>query len=464
MTLPANGSQVPPGSWIAANKVQFHFHVTASIGTLTPQIELASPENGFTGQPSASGPRVSTGGQATVTSGGLADGTRYVWQARVVDNRGTPSDWVAFNTGAGPANDFGVDLTPPQRPVIASPSNPDQTTWYNTRAVRFTWSARDTGSGIKGYTFVLEQHAHVILPGSLTSQTSLNLNNLSDGTWFLALRAEDKVGNWSPTATYRVQLDRQPPQVTWLSPRRFSFNPYRGSTTVRFSVTKTASVRLRLYRVGSTRMVSTFSFQRLAAGAATSLSWSGRDGHGHIVPRGFYFFSVRAIDRASNIGRYTVGAIDVSPDRGVRAATGQLLYPTGGKLIIVSLAREELYAYDGTRLVLETPVTTGNPNLPTPAGSYTIMAKYHPFEFISPWPEGSQYYYPPSLSQYAMLFRDGGYFLHDAPWRSAFGAGTDGAGQPGTNYGGTHGCINIPPSPTFFLWNWAPVGTNVQVM
>ena len=52
----------------------------------------------------------------------------------------------------------------------------------------------------------------------------------------------------------------------------------------------------------------------------------------------------------------------------------------------------------------------------------------------------------------AMLFRDGGYFIHDAPWRSDYGAGSN-------LRGGTHGCVNVPLSGETWLWNWAPVGT-----
>ena len=170
------------------------------------------------------------------------------------------------------------------------------------------------------------------------------------------------------------------------------------------------------------------------------------------------------VDHANNAVHWNVGGITVDPQQPHRSITGQILFPGDGKKIIVSLSRETLYAYDGDRLALQTLVTTGNPALPTPTGTFTVMAKYHPFEFISPWPAGPPYWYAPSLAQYAMLFRDGGYFLHDAPWRSAFGPGTNGAGQPGTNYGGTHGCINIPPGPMLFLWNWTPPGTTVMVV
>jgi lipoprotein-anchoring transpeptidase ErfK/SrfK len=183
-----------------------------------------------------------------------------------------------------------------------------------------------------------------------------------------------------------------------------------------------------------------------------------------MLPRGYYFFAATAVDRARNFTHVNVGGIRLNPIPPTVGPDGVRLYANGGKEIIVVLSQQTLYAYNGTHLDLKTYVTTGNPALPTPVGTYSVMAKYHPYEMISPWPVGSPYYYAPSWMSYAMLFRDGGYFLHDAPWRSTFGPGTNGPGTPGTNYGGTHGCVNIPLSAMTYLWNWTPVGTKVLVV
>lgn len=458
-----DGKIVSPGSWVASTKLDLHLRATVSGGPLTPQVEVVPSTSAFTGKPTSSGAPVSSTDTATVSVSNLVDGQSYRWQARLVDSSGNASAWTIFNPSPAATVGFSIDVTPPDRPTIVSSTNPSQSAWYNSRTVDFRWKSTDSGSGIKGFTFAMEQRAHVIPPGALTSQTHLSLKKLADGVWILALRAEDRAGNWSPTATYRVQLDRRAPQISWVGPQRFSYNPYRGSTTLKISVSKDSDVQVQLYRVGSSKAVRSYTLRNVKPGA-TSIIWNGKDAHNRMVPKGYYFVTARAVDRANNVTRGNFGGIDVNPQSPMRAATGQLLFPQSGKEIIVSLSRETLYAYDGTHLVLQTYVTTGNPNLPTPVGSYTILAKYHPYEFISPWPPGSQYYYPPSESNYAMLFRDGGYFLHDAPWRSAFGPGTNGAGQPGSNYGGTHGCVNIPPGPTLYLWNWAPVGTTVLVV
>ncbi len=136
------------------------------------------------------------------------------------------------------------------------------------------------------------------------------------------------------------------------------------------------------------------------------------------------------------------------------------------KVIMVSAetSGQTLRAYQNGVLVHEDYVTTGMPELPTPPGAYQVMAKYSPYEMISPWPAGSPYYYPPSMTNFAMLFRDGGYFLHDAPWRAVYGPGTNlpHASDPGEPIG-THGCVNLPYPDMVWLWNWTPVGTTVVV-
>jgi lipoprotein-anchoring transpeptidase ErfK/SrfK len=127
-----------------------------------------------------------------------------------------------------------------------------------------------------------------------------------------------------------------------------------------------------------------------------------------------------------------------------------------GKLIVVSLSRQVLTAYSNGTAVLTTYITTGRPQLPTPPGVYHVFARYSPYEMISPWPYGSPFWYPPSWVNWAMEFRGGGYFIHDAPWRSWYGPGSE-------TYDGTHGCVNVPYSPMLFLWNWTPIGTTVVV-
>ena len=146
----------------------------------------------------------------------------------------------------------------------------------------------------------------------------------------------------------------------------------------------------------------------------------------------------------------------IKNDLDFQAQQAQLV-AAAGKLILISIHDQHLKALQDGVVLLETDVATGRPGLPTLTGTTHIMARYSPYLMVSPWGPGSPYYYAPSWVQYAMLFHDGGYFIHDAPWRSVWG--------PGANTtAGTHGCVNVPIDKMVWLWNWAPIGTTVSVV
>ena len=138
---------------------------------------------------------------------------------------------------------------------------------------------------------------------------------------------------------------------------------------------------------------------------------------------------------------------------------------TTGKEIIVSLSRQWMWAYQNGVQVYNSPVMTGRPALPTPTGTYHVFLKLHPTTFTSPWPPGSPYWYPLTYINYALEWRAGGFFLHDSWWHSVYGPGTNGWHYD-PKFGwqwGTHGCVAMPLSAAAWLYNWAPIGTLVQV-
>jgi hypothetical protein len=126
-----------------------------------------------------------------------------------------------------------------------------------------------------------------------------------------------------------------------------------------------------------------------------------------------------------------------------------------GKVIVISLSRQSLTAYQDGNPVLTTLITTGRPALPTPPGNYTVLRKNHPWQMTSDFPRSSPYWYPPSWVQYTLWFRSDGYAIHDAPWRSSYG--------PGTQAAGSHGCVNVPMPTMTQLYKWADVGIPVRV-
>ena len=138
----------------------------------------------------------------------------------------------------------------------------------------------------------------------------------------------------------------------------------------------------------------------------------------------------------------------------------------GGQVILVSLSQQWLWAYQDQQLVLASPVTTGMPQLPTPRGSYAVQRKETNVTFYSLWPPGSPFYYSPEHINYAMYFRDIGYYIHDAPWRHAFGPGTQypHTDPDGTHETGSHGCVNMPTPAAAALYHWAGIGARVIIV
>ncbi len=138
----------------------------------------------------------------------------------------------------------------------------------------------------------------------------------------------------------------------------------------------------------------------------------------------------------------------------------------GGQVILVSLSQQWLWAYQDQQLVLASPVTTGMPQLPTPRGNYGVQRKETNVTFYSLWPPGSPFYYSPEHINYAMYFRDIGYYIHDAPWRRAFGPGTQypHTDPDGTHETGSHGCVNMPTPAAKALYAWVGIGARVIIV
>lgn len=137
-----------------------------------------------------------------------------------------------------------------------------------------------------------------------------------------------------------------------------------------------------------------------------------------------------------------------------------------GQVILVSTYLQWLWAYQDGKLVYATPVTTGMAPLRTPHGTYTVLLKESDVTFYSPWPRGSPYYYTPEHVDYALRFRAGGFYIHNAPWRGAFGPGTQDphTNPDGTHENGSHGCVNVTTGAARWLYNWAHIGATVTVV
>ncbi len=133
---------------------------------------------------------------------------------------------------------------------------------------------------------------------------------------------------------------------------------------------------------------------------------------------------------------------------------GQVLHIPGGsatplpaadgeRWIDVDLSAQMLTAYQGNTPVRSTLVSTGLPSTPTPTGRYYIYAKYTSVPMSGPG------YYLPNVPYTMYFYR--GYALHGTYWHSNFG------------HPMSHGCINLPTPEAEWLFNWAAVGTPVNI-
>jgi lipoprotein-anchoring transpeptidase ErfK/SrfK len=111
--------------------------------------------------------------------------------------------------------------------------------------------------------------------------------------------------------------------------------------------------------------------------------------------------------------------------------------------IDVDLTNQSVYAYEGDVVVNSFIVSTGTWLTPTVTGQYKIYVKYRSAKMSGPG------YYLPNVP-YIMYFYKG-YGLHGTYWHNNFGTPM------------SHGCVNLRTDDAAWLYNWASVGTLVNV-
>jgi lipoprotein-anchoring transpeptidase ErfK/SrfK len=128
-----------------------------------------------------------------------------------------------------------------------------------------------------------------------------------------------------------------------------------------------------------------------------------------------------------------------------------------GKLLLVSISQQHIWACDGTALANQSAVTTGasaltNVDDATPTGTWRIYSKQtnttlKGCDVNGCWNDPVAYWMP---------FDDQVGF-HDASWQTfPFGSSL-------YTTQGSHGCVHLPLDFIAWVYNWAPVGTTVTV-
>lgn len=115
----------------------------------------------------------------------------------------------------------------------------------------------------------------------------------------------------------------------------------------------------------------------------------------------------------------------------------------GVKWIEVNLTNQTLTAWQGNVPVLHVSVSTGTAATPTVTGRFRIYAKLTSQDMSGPG------YYLPNVPWVMYFFQ--GYGIHGTYWHNNFGTPM------------SHGCVNMRIPDAEWLFNWAPMGTEVYV-
>jgi hypothetical protein len=117
--------------------------------------------------------------------------------------------------------------------------------------------------------------------------------------------------------------------------------------------------------------------------------------------------------------------------------------------IDVDLSAQQLTAYEGDTPVFHAAIATGKDGFNTPTGSYAIYSQYEMQTMTGSG--GGETWYVPDIPwvQYVV----GGVALHGTYWHDQWGSGVR----------MSHGCINLNIDDAQWLFEWADVGTAVDI-
>lgn len=126
---------------------------------------------------------------------------------------------------------------------------------------------------------------------------------------------------------------------------------------------------------------------------------------------------------------------------------------TTGKLITVDISKQMLYAWEGGKIQYQTKVSTGMRLTLTVKGSFQILSKIPLQDMRGPSPYKNIYpsgkYLLKNVPNIMYFYQ--GYAIHGTYWHNSFGRVA------------SHGCVNVPLESASWLFNWANIGTRVEV-
>lgn len=139
------------------------------------------------------------------------------------------------------------------------------------------------------------------------------------------------------------------------------------------------------------------------------------------------------------------GARVLPLDDGARLEWGALsaVIKPGEKRVEINLTTQRLTAYQGDRVVLETPISSGRRGYSTPTGSFTAGPAKYKMHYSTLYDNSPM---PWSVQVTGNIFIHG---YHSVPPRPA-----------------SHGCIRVPlknGNPAKWLFEWIEIGTPIKI-
>ena len=173
---------------------------------------------------------------------------------------------------------------------------------------------------------------------------------------------------------------------------------------------------------------------------------------GHSLQR-YEVVEVYETREADGVNWYLIG-----PDEWIKASFAALVYPTStppegvvnGRWIEINLFEQTVSVYENNRLLFATLVSTGIDGWWTRPGLFQITEKLESTPMSGAFEaDRSDYYYLEDVP-WTMYF-DQARALHGAYWHNYFG------------YKRSHGCANLSPGDSRWLFDWAQIGDSVYI-
>lgn len=289
--------------FVDANDTQITFQGVVSDPdagqTMRMDIEFQPIGVTFTNTAMAGSSLVTNGSIATVTYGGIGNGS-YHWQARTVDASGAASAWISFGGNSESSADFsisiagGIDTTAPTGSVVIN-SGAAAT---NSTSVTLTLSCSDN-FGCTQMQVATDGTASTEAFETFTTSRTVSLPSGS-GTKTVAVRFRDAAGNLSAQVSDTITLDTVTPTVG-------SVFPTAASTGVMQAFNATYSdsqgiIMCDLYVNGVNNGSMTFP-SGITGTATRAVTFTSP---------GAYTLQARCSDAAGNVGFGTLTTVNVS--------------------------------------------------------------------------------------------------------------------------------------------------------